>query len=106
MPLPNLNRRCSARARSTGKQCLNPAAFDCSSCRMHGARRRQTVKVGKAHPQHKHGRRTQVAIQKYQLAMAELALMEEIGHGSGLLIGPRKSGRKPKRAQIESTINQ
>ena len=106
MPLPNLNRRCSARARGTGNQCLNPAAFGCKTCRVHGARSRETVKVGKAHPQHKHGRRTQVAIQKYQLAMAELALMEEIGHGSGLLIGPRKSGRKPKRAQIESTINQ
>ena len=107
MPLPNLNRRCKARARSTGNQCLNPAAFGCKTCRYHGARRRESVNVGKDHPQYKHGRRTLVAMQKYQLAMAELALVEELGHRSGLLIGPRKSGRKPKkRIRIESTINQ
>ena len=106
MPLPNLNRRCCARARSTGNQCLNPAAFGCKTCRYHGARRQETVKVGKAHPQYKHGERTQEAMQTYQRAMAELALVEELGHKSGLLMGPRKSGRKTKRTHIKLTINQ
>jgi hypothetical protein len=94
MPLPNLNRRCSAQARSTGNQCLNPAAFGCKTCRYHGARRRETVKVGKAHPQYRHGERTQEAIQKYRTTMRELQTLERLGHEWGVLIGPRTTGRK------------
>ena len=94
MPLPNLNRRCSAQARSTGNQCLNPAAFGCKTCRYHGARRRETVKVGKAHPQYKHGERTKEAISKYRTAMHELQTVERLGHESGILMGPRLGGRR------------
>jgi len=106
MPLPNLNRRCSAQARSTGNQCLNPAAFGCKTCRYHGARRRETVKVGKAHPQYKHGERTKAAILKYRRTMSELQYLEQIGHESGVLTGPRTTGRRLKAPKIESTINQ
>ena len=94
MPLPNLNRQCSARARSTGNRCPNPAAFGCKTCRYHGARRRETVKVGKDHPQYLHGERTREAIQKYRTTMAELQTLEELGIKAGVLIGPRKSRRK------------
>jgi hypothetical protein len=31
--------RCSCKARSTGQQCKNPAAFGTKVCKMHGARR-------------------------------------------------------------------
>ncbi len=96
MPLPNLNRRCIARARSTGNQCLNPAAFGCKTCRYHGARRRETVKVGKAHPQYKHGERANEAIQKYRATMLELQTLERLGYQSGILIGPRTAGRRQK----------
>lgn len=96
MPLPNLNQRCVAEARSTGNQCLNPAAFGCKTCRYHGARRRETVKVGKAHPQYKHGERTKEAIQKYRKTMLELQELETIGHQAGLLIGARTCGRKQR----------
>ena len=96
MPLPNLNRRCSAQARSTGNQCLNPAAFGCKTCRYHGARRRETVKVGKAHPQYTHGERTREAISKYRKTMSELQTVERLGHGLGVLMGPRTTGRKLK----------
>jgi hypothetical protein len=106
MPLPNLNRQCTVRARSTGNQCLNPAAFGCKSCRVHGARRKETVKAGKDHPQYKHGEKTQEAIQRYRTTMAELHNLEQFGQKSGLLKGPRTSGRKPKTSQFESTINQ
>jgi hypothetical protein len=106
MPLPNLNRQCTVRARSTGGQCLNPAAFGCKSCRVHGARRKETVKAGKDHPQYKHGEKTQEAIQRYRTTMAELHNLEQLGHTSGLFEGPRTSGRKPKTSQFESTINQ
>lgn len=94
MPLPNLNRRCSARARSTGNQCLNPAAFGCKTCRYHGARRRETIKVGKAHPQYKHGERTKEAISKYRASMLQLQTIETLAYSSGVLIGPRTGGRK------------
>ena len=106
MPLPNLNRRCSAQARSTGNQCLNPAAFGCKTCRYHGARRRETVKVGKAHPQYKHGERTKAAISKYRRTMSELQRLEKIGHESGVITGARTTGRRLKTPRIESTINQ
>ena len=94
MPLPNLNRRCSVRARSTGNQCLNPAAFGCSSCRVHGARRRETVKVGKAHPQYKHGERTRKAISNYRASMLQLQDIEALAYFSGVLTGPKTTGRK------------
>ena len=94
MPLPNLIRRCSAQARSTGNRCLNPAAFGCKTCRYHGARRRETVKVGKDHPQYLHGERTREAIQKYRTTMAELQTLEELGIKAGVLIGRRTSGRR------------
>ena len=96
MPLPNLNRRCSAQARSTGNQCLNPAAFGCKTCRYHGARRRETVKVGKAHPQYKHGERANEAIQKYRAKMLELQTLERLGRQWGVFIGPRTAGRRQK----------
>ena len=42
MPLPNLNRQCTVRARSTGNQCLNPAAFGCKACSTEVAREKQS----------------------------------------------------------------
>ena len=94
MPLPNLNRRCSARARSTGNQCLNPAAFGCSSCRVHGAWNGAKIRVGKAHPRYKHGERTKEATSKYRASMLQLQVIEKLAYSSGLLIGPRTTGRK------------
>ena len=94
MPLPNLNRRCSAPARSTGNQCLNPAAFGCKTCLYHGARRRETVRVGKEHPHYKHCERTKEAISKYRASMLHLEAIETLAYSSGVLIGPRTTGRK------------
>ena len=99
MPLPNLNRRCSARARSTGNQCLNPAAFGCKTCRYHGARRRETVKVGKDHPQYKHGERTQEAIERYQLLILQLQVVETLGRSVGVITGQKMKGRKPAKCK-------
>ena len=93
MPLPNLNRRCSARARSTGNQCLNPAAFGCKTCRYHGARRRETVKVGKDHPQYKHGERTLEAIHAFRSKMRELDVLEDRARSAGMLASRRRGRR-------------
>ena len=96
MPLPNLNRRCTVLARSTGNQCLNPAAFGCKACKMHGGRRRETIRVDKHHPQFKHGERTQEAIEQFRSKMLELQNIETLARSVGVIIGPKTKGRKQK----------
>lgn len=100
MPLPNLRRRCLATARSTGKQCLNPAAFGCKTCRVHGAWNGARSRVGSTHPRYKHGRRTSRSIDNYRAAMSRLQNIERIGYLTGLLEGRRVSGRKTEDRQI------
>lgn len=60
MPLPAMKsaKQCSARSKRSGEQCRNPAAWTCSTCRMHGARRPDSIKRGKEHPLYKHGHET------------------------------------------------
>ena len=76
MPLPNLNRQCVVRARSTGVRCLNPAAFGCRSCRLHGARGPDTIRRGRDHPNYRHGWRTKEAIETYRRKIKELKDIE------------------------------
>ncbi len=63
MPLPSMKtaRRCCVVSRSTGQRCQNPAAFGCRSCRVHGARKRETIRSGERHWNHQHGRETKEA---------------------------------------------
>jgi hypothetical protein len=54
MPLPNLNRRCTAIAKSTGKRCACPAKYPLQGraggvCRLHGWRAATTVRSGADH---------------------------------------------------------
>lgn len=60
MPFPRhgTTRRCRAKAKSTGQQCRSPAAYGCATCRMHGARKRESIKSGAAHPRFLHGQET------------------------------------------------
>jgi hypothetical protein len=68
MPLPSVSKRrakqWTARAKSTHHRCLNPAAYGCSTCRLHGARRRSSIKRGKSHPNYKNGTKTLEAKQQ------------------------------------------
>lgn len=100
MPLPNLNRRCSAKARSTGYRCLNPAAFGCNTCRVHGAWSGAKARVGRAHPRYKQGWRTLESIRHYREAMAQLQQVEQVGYASGIFQGPRIRGRKTQTLQL------
>lgn len=52
--------RCAARSKRSGLPCRNPAVRGWSVCRMHGAR--GGAKPGKAHPNWKHGERSQKAV--------------------------------------------
>ena len=92
MPLPNLNRQCTANNRKTGNRCKNPAAFGCRTCRYHGARR---VPKDESHPNYKHGKRTLDALETYRHKVAELDYLEEIGHRAGFMLGSKRSGRRP-----------
>ena len=58
MPLPYLKKKCTARSKRTGLPCNNPSAYACKTCRVHGARRQETIKKGKDHPQFTFGHET------------------------------------------------
>lgn len=89
-------RRCHAKAKSTGVQCQNPAAYGSPVCRNHGARRPESIKYGAEHPSYKHGNRTKAAEQQASQDAARLRTLEAMAHDAGLIRGPRMSGRKPK----------
>jgi hypothetical protein len=61
MPLPSVLRGakvCTAKSKRTKLPCNNPAAHDCKTCRVHGARRQETILKGKDHPQYTFGNET------------------------------------------------
>ena len=99
MPLPSLSqyraKQCTARAKSTQHRCLNPAAFGCRTCRLHGARRRSSIKVGTGHPNYLHGTETLQAKRQRSLKLGELREIENELHSLGLIPGNKTSGRKP-----------
>jgi hypothetical protein len=98
MPLPSVSKhrakQCSATAKGTKRRCLNPAAYGCSTCRLHGARRRSSIKRGKSHPNHKNGTETLEVKEKRSAKLAELRVIENDLHNRGLIRGNRTAGRK------------
>ena len=100
MPLPSLSqyraKQCTARAKSTQHRCLNPAAFGCRTCRLHGARKRSSIKAGIDHPNYLHGTETLSAKRKRSLKLGELREIENDLLARGLIKGKRTAGRKPK----------
>ena len=52
------DKQCTAQAKSTGLRCLNPAAYGCRTCRVHGARKQNSIKRGNSHPNYLHGMET------------------------------------------------
>ncbi len=99
MPLPSVLKysaaQCTARAKSTKQRCLNPAAYGCRTCRLHGARKPSSIKVGPNHPNYQHGAETLKAKQKRSLKLAELRAIDLNLFSKGLIVGPRTAGRKP-----------
>ena len=99
MPLASVSQynaaQCTARAKNTQHRCLNPAAFGCKTCRLHGARKRSSIKAGTDHPNYLHGTETLEAKQKRSLKLAELREIELDLLNKGLIVGPRTAGRKP-----------
>ena len=94
MPLPNSFKRCRAKAKRSQQQCLNPAAYGCATCRMHGARRPESIKRGAKHPMFKHGHSTIEAIEERKSAFKFLRNIELLMDACGIGSGPRLRGRK------------
>lgn len=102
MPLPALKygaAQCTAKCKRSQTRCLNPAAFGCSTCRNHGARRPSSIKRGEAHPNFVHGKETLQAKAARTEILSELRELEALSFELGLATGPRWRGRNPGRVK-------
>ncbi len=99
MPLPSVSQhgasRCKARAKSTKHRCLNPAAYGCKTCRLHGARKLTSIKRGKCHPNYQHGMETLEAKRQRSIKLTELRKIEDDLIKRGFIKCKRTVGRKP-----------
>lgn len=98
MPLPSMllfsAKQCTANSKRTGLPCNNPAAYGCRTCRMHGARRPESIKRGKDHPNFVHGNRTLQAELEQSAASRRLQQLEDSMHVLGMTTAKRSRGRK------------
>ena len=99
MPLPSVSEhranQCTAVSKSKKQRCLNPAAHGCRTCRLHGARRQNTIKRGECHPNFRHGMETIEAKRQRSKKLAELREIETDLITRGLIRSKRTMGRKP-----------
>lgn len=89
MPLPSVLKHgaklCSAKSKRTGLPCNNPAAFGCKTCRMHGARRPESIKRNKLHPNYVHGERSIEGIQRHRETMEEIKMLTKLAKQLGMI---------------------
>ena len=98
MPLPSMRlhgaKQCSTKSKRTGLPCKNPAAYGCKTCRIHGARKPETIKRGKDHVNFVHGRRTLEAQAEQSAVSRRLQQIEDALHLLGMTNAKRSRGRK------------
>ena len=94
MPLPRINKQCTALTKRTKQPCKNPAAYGCRSCRVHGARKAESIKRGKDHVNFVHGRRTLEAQLEQSATSRRLQQLEDAMHVLGMTNAKRSRGRK------------
>ena len=94
MPLPGIFNQCTAKSKRTGLPCNNPAAYGCKTCRMHGARKAESIKRGKDHVNFVHGRRTLDAQAEQSATACRLQQLEDATHLLGMSTVKRSRGRK------------
>ena len=78
-----------------GCTAFTPAAYGCRTCRLHGARKRTSIKAGPNHPNYRHGLETLSAKHQRSVTLAELRAIETDLINKGLIRGNRTAGRKP-----------
>jgi hypothetical protein len=98
MPLPSMRlhraKQCTAKSKRTGLPCNNPAAYGCKTCRMHGARKAESIKRGKDHVNFVHGRRTLEAQAEQSATACRLQQLEDAMHLLNMTTAKRSPGRK------------
>ena len=98
MPLPSITKhrakQCTAKSKRTGLPCNNPAAYGCRSCKVHGARRPESIKRGKDHVNFVHGRRTLEAQAEQSATSRRLQQLEDALHLLKMTTAKRSRGRK------------
>jgi hypothetical protein len=89
MPLPSILKHgaklCSAKSKRTGLPCNNPAAFKCRTCRIHGARRPESIKRGKDHPNFMHGERSLEGIERHREVMGRIKMLTKLARQLGMI---------------------
>jgi len=65
-------------------------------CKVHGARKKETILKGTKHPNYKHGRETLEAKARRSAGLARLRALEELLASAPMLNYRRSRGRKPK----------
>ena len=110
MPLPSITKhrakQCTAKSKRTGIPCKNPAAYGCKSCRVHGARKVESIKRGKDHVNFVHGRRTLEAQQEQSAISRRLQQIEDAMHVLGMTTAKRSRGRKAKNYVVVRNVRQ
>lgn len=99
MPLQSvLNgaKQCLVLTKCTRQRCKNPAAYGCTSCRMHGAHKSRNVLRGANHPQYRNGERTRESEEEQRKSSTILLTLRDIGDHINLFNGDYTRGRKPK----------
>jgi hypothetical protein len=98
MPLPSITKhrakQCTAQSKRTGLPCNNPAAYGCRTCRVHGARKAESIKRGKDHVNFVHGRRTLETQLEQSAASRRLQQLEDAMHVLEMTTAKRSRGRK------------
>jgi hypothetical protein len=72
------------------------SSYTCGVCYVHGARRPETIRRGKAHWAYKDGSATKQKREQDRLMSIELRQLEDVSFALGIASGPRWVGRKPK----------
>jgi len=89
MPLPSVlkhgAKQCSAKSKRTGLPCNNPAAHGCKTCRMHGARKPDSIKRGKDHPNYFHGERSLEGIKRHRETMQHIKELTKLAKKLGMI---------------------
>ena len=98
MPLPSIingAKQCQVLTKRTKQRCKNPAAYGCTSCRMHGAHKSRNVLRGGDHQQYTNGNRTIESQKENSACLARLRILEQIGWHIKMFTGVKTRGRKP-----------
>lgn len=95
-------RRCTARAKRSGKQCAKPAVRGTTKCAVHGGKstgpRTPAGQAKSAVANLKHGEYSKAAIERVDKTRALIRVLEDAAHLLGMVPADalRTRGRKPK----------